>query len=131
MLEIYPIQDKKEQEKICKSCSMTYDPDTMCYSALVDGVLTGACQFRIKGQHGLIVEMKNCDNIDDKEALFVMGRAALNFIDLCDVHEAFYIGDALDRMTLLRIGFSLNDDGRWYVNLSNFFDHPCEHAKAQ
>ena len=131
MLEIYPVQDKKEQEEICAKCSMTYDPDTMCYSAYVEESLVGACQFRIKGKYGLIVEMKNCDNVDDKEALFVMGRAALNFIDLCGVHEALYIGDSLDKLTLLRIGFSLNEEEKWYINLSNFFDHPCQHAKAE
>lgn len=109
---------------------MTYDPDSMCYSALVDGVLTGACQFRIKGQSGIIVEMSNSGDIDDKEALFVMGRAALNFIDLCDVHEAYYIGNSLDKQTLLRIGFR-KTDGNWYADLSNFFDHPCAHAEEK
>ncbi len=129
MLEIYPIQDKKEQEVICKTCHMKYDPDTMCYSALVDGVLTGACQFRIKGNHGIIVEMNNSGDIDDKDALFVMGRAALNFIDLCDVHEAYYTGTLMDEQTILRIGFR-KVDGNWYINLSNFFEHPCEHAQS-
>ena len=129
MLEIYPIQDKKEQEEICSSCNIKYDVDSMCYSATVKGVMVGACQFRIKDKHGLIVEMNNTEGIDDKDALFVMGRAALNFIDLCGVHEAYYTGSLMDEPTLLRIGFR-NIDGNWYINLSNFFEHPCEHAQG-
>ncbi|MBQ3100849.1 MAG: hypothetical protein IJC50_07665 [Clostridia bacterium] len=129
MLEIYPIQDKNEQKDICNKCGMTYVPDAMCYSALVERKLVGACQFRIKDKHGLIVEMNNCINSSDKDALFVMGRAALNFIDLCDIHEAYYAGSLMDEQTLLRIGFR-NFDGKWYINLSNFFDHPCEHAQG-
>lgn len=129
MLEIYPVQDKKEQEAICKTCAMKYDPDSMCYLALVDGNNAGACQFRIKGNHGLIIEMNNTLDTDDKDALFVMGRAALNFIDLCDVHEAYYTGELMDEQTLLRIGFR-RVEGNWYINLSNFFEHPCEHAQG-
>ena len=35
MLEIYPVQDKKEQADISNACNMKYDPDSMCYSATV------------------------------------------------------------------------------------------------
>ena len=90
MLEILPIQTKIEQEAICARCGMPYEASCLAYHALVDGELAGACQFRMNDKGGFIrhwglVKDRELSAQDRAEALFVMGRGTLNFIDLCGV----------------------------------------------
>ena len=57
--------------------------------------------------------------------------AALNFIDLCGIHTAFYDGDeALPGAQLLHaVGFRKNEAGRLEMDLTGFFTAPCQHCK--
>jgi hypothetical protein len=60
----------------------------------------------------------------DFEALFVMGRGTLNFIDLCGVHYAYYKGTNIDEPLLRAIGFKKEENGEYGINLEGFFtDH--------
>lgn len=95
MLEVLPIQAKIEQEAICARCGIEYDADCMAYRATIDGVLTGICQFSMSDRGGVIrdlatVQGQALNDRDRIESLFVLGRATLNFIDLCGVHRAFF-----------------------------------------
>ncbi len=129
MLEIYPIQDKASQEDILNKCNIEFDADKLAYSAYVDEKLAGALQFAIKGNAGYIYDIENADGTNDEEALFVMGRACLNFIDLCGVHTAFFEARDEGRELLVKkIGFKKNSDGKWEMNLEGFFEAPCKHC---
>ncbi len=127
MLEIYPVENKKDQEKICISCGQEYDPDALCYAAYVDDELAGACQFAIHEKCGYVSDISNAKGKDDREALFIMGRQTLNFIDLCGAHEAFYSGEIRDEFLVKWIGFKKTEDGKWYIDLNGFFESPCQH----
>ncbi|MBR2926455.1 MAG: hypothetical protein IKC31_02630 [Clostridia bacterium] len=129
MLEVLPIQTKKEQELLCARCGIPFDADLMAYQALVDGELRGICQFTMDTTGGRILHFAHIPNGYEFEPMFVMGRATLNFIDLCGVHRAYF--DAkYDNETLIRaIGFSSNADGRFEMDLTNFFNEPCQHSK--
>ncbi|MBR2722260.1 MAG: hypothetical protein IKB75_05735 [Clostridia bacterium] len=129
MLEVLPIQTKKEQELLCARCGVPFDADLMAYQALVDGELRGICQFTMDTTGGRILHFAHIPNGYEFEPMFVMGRATLNFIDLCGVHRAYF--DAkYDNETLIRaIGFSSNADGRFEMDLTNFFNEPCQHSK--
>jgi len=130
MLEIKPIQDKNEQENICRLCGMEYDIDSLAYAAYVKGELIGVSQFRIRGKAGYLYDIRNTLESDDTDALFIMGRAVLNYIDLHGAHEAYFENDSYPDMALIkRIGFKLRDDGKMYMNLEGFFDSPCQHDK--
>lgn len=67
---------------------------------------------------------------DRAEAIFVMGRAALNFIDLCGVHAAYFIDEHFTDEAMIRaIGFRRGDDGVWFMDLTDFFtSSPCQHC---
>ena len=90
MLKVLPIQTKAEQESICKQCNVEFCPDLLAYSATVDGELRGVSQFKLTAEGGLVFDIAQIPDIYDFEALFVLGRATLNFIDLCGVHTAFF-----------------------------------------
>lgn len=136
MLEVLPIQAKIEQEAICARCGVEYDADCMAYRATIDGVLTGICQFRMSERGGVIrdlatVQGQTLNDRDRVESLFVLGRATLNFIDLCGVHRAFFDDAAFlrDNQGLVRsIGFTPEADGRWGMDLTDFFREPCKHG---
>lgn len=128
MLEVLPIQEKQEQEALCARCKIPFRTELLAYKALVDGELRGVCQFTMDADGGRIVDLAPVPDLYEFEPLFVMGRAALNFIDLCGVHRA-YFDAALDNETLIKaIGFSRNPDGRYEMDLTDFFKEPCKHT---
>ena len=93
MLKVLPIQSKEEQEKICALCGVEYNPDLLAYSAESDGKLAGVSQFKLTNAGGIIYDIAPAKDFESFEALVVMGRGTLNFIDLCGIHRAEYRGD--------------------------------------
>ena len=131
MLKVLPIQSKTEQEAICARCRVTYKEELLAYSATLDEKLAGICQFTMNNEGGSIRDLALSEGCDNSEVLFVLGRATLNFIDLTGVHKAFYDapGDETNEMLVRRIGFCKREDGRFFVDLTNFFTSPCQHDK--
>ena len=130
MLEVLPIQDKTEQEAIAKICGVPFRTELLAYKALVDGELCGMCQFTMNAGGGSIIDFAHVPDKYEFEPMFVMGRAALNFIDLCDVHLAYYTGEVQDETLIKAIGFRQNAQGRWEMDLTGFFTKPCS-CKAE
>ncbi len=124
MIKVLPIQSKQEQAEICSRCGVEYNADMLAYAASVDDRLAGVCQFKLTDKGGIITDIAATLDHRDEEALFVMGRGALNFIDLCGVHYATFTGDC-DEKLLLKIGFRKNGEGVYDVNLEGFFTDHC------
>ncbi len=132
MLKVLPIQTKAEQEKICLACGVKYDPDLLAYSATVDDILAGVCQFKLTDKGGLLYDLSPVKDSFDFEALFVLGRGTLNFIDLCGVHKASFLGTAADEQTqrlIKAVGFKEQEDGSFTVDLEGFFTDHCHDKK--
>ena len=126
MLEIKPIREKAAQRELCEMCGAEYKENYFAYGAEEDGVRIGICQFYIKGDYGHIFDLKNVIGTDDTEALFIMARGVLNFIDLAGAHEAYYDGE--DSPLVRAVGFS-EKDGKLYMDLGKFFAAPCRNTK--
>ena len=136
MLIIKPIQEKKEQEELCALCGCEYDVDCLAYGAFVDEKFVGICQFIYRADGAHIVSLRQARGEDDLDALFIMGRQAMNFIDLSGTRKAWY-DDVTGGMTadfIYRLGFDKRDDGNsgtaYFVDLTGFFENPCVHGKA-
>ena len=133
MLKVFPIQDKNEQAALCERCGVTYNAELLAYQATVDDAFVGICQFKLQPEGGILYDLAPLkgDN-QDFEAIFVLGRAALNFIDLCGVHQAYFDGDvSVPGEVLLRaIGFRPDEsqNGRLGMDLTDFFTSPCKHC---
>jgi hypothetical protein len=126
MLTVKPIDKKEDQKILCEKCFVTYNADYFAYSAYEDGVFLGVCQFGMRDGVGHIYDIAPAPDTDDFTAQFVLGRAALNFIDLCGVKDAYFEGEE-SRLTLA-VGFKKRDDGKLYMNLEGFFTgDPCKH----
>ena len=132
MLKVLPIQSKAEQEKICMACGVKFDPDLLAYSATVNDILAGVCQFKLTDKGGMLYDLAPATDSFDFEALFVLGRGTLNFIDLCGVHNACFLGAIRNEETerlIKAIGFKKNDDGSFTVDLNGFFTDHCHDKK--
>ena len=128
MLEVLPIQSKDEQEALCARCHVPYRETALAYRALVDGELRGVCQFTMNAEGGRILDFAAVPEKYEFEPMFVMGRAALNFIDLCGVHRAFFDAECDNETLIKAIGFKKNDNGRYEMDLTDFFKEPCKHS---
>lgn len=121
MLEIKPIQSKAEQEAACTRCGVAYDADCMAYGAKENGELLGVAQFTFHSGEGYVKSISTLPGLDDFEALFLMGRAVLNFIDLCDVHTAVCAEDATTKRVIAAVGFSRDADGVLRADMTRMF----------
>lgn len=131
MLEIKPIEDKSEQEKLCRLCGEEYREELFAYKAHENGELFAVAQFDICGESAVVFGMHQViDSTDDYEGMFILGRAVLNFLDLCGVKEAIYkvTDDRSERLAKL-IGFR-NTDGEYRISLVGLFTSPCSHGNG-
>ncbi len=129
MITVLPIQTKKEQKELAGRCGVPFREELLAYRAENDGTFAGICQFRMDAAGGHIADLACPVGGADEDALFVMGRAALNFIDLCGVHTAFFEGEPTNPALLRRIGFRQDEHGVFAIDLAGFFTHPCSHAE--
>ena len=130
MLEVLPIQSKSEQEALCARCNVPFRVEALAYQALVEHEFVGICQFTMNAEGGRILDFAPLPDRYEFEPMFVMGRAALNFIDLCGVHRAFFDADCNNETLIRAIGFSRNADGRFEMDLTDFFKEPCKHSNS-
>jgi len=125
MLRIIPIQAKEEQKRLMEACGIPYRPECLAYAAYEEGTLIGGAQFYFENAACHITDIRCKEGVDDDEALFIMGRGLLNFVDMCGIHDA-YIDEPErhNKRLTARIGFWKNEEGLEYMNLRGFFtDH--------
>lgn len=128
MFRIKPIQTKEDQERICALCDTEYDADMLAYSATTEkDELLGVCQFKLGDNAGYIKELVYAPGTDDYEAMFIMGRATLNFIDLCGIKSAYYMGE--ENTLVKSLGFKKNNEGKLFMDLTGAFEHGCKGHK--
>ena len=118
MFEVKPVESKEHQRELGRLCGVPYRDECFAYAATEEGKVIGLCQLSIKNDTGYMYELVCPDGTDDEEMLFIMGRATLNFIDLCGAHDAEKCVD--DKMAR-KIGF-VEKNGKLKMNLRGVFD---------
>jgi hypothetical protein len=127
VLIVKPIQDKTIQKEYCEICGTPYIPAAMAFYAEVDGKLVGVSQFTFKNKQAFLECLAERADSDDWEAMFIMGRATMSFIETCGIYDCFCRANASDEGTIKRLGFRPNEDGAWFVSLKGFFEDHCKH----
>ena len=126
MLEIKPIESKSEQEEILARCGIPYKETLFAYKAYEAGELLAAAQFDIGGSEAELDAIRQVIGTpEDFEGMFILGRAVLNFLDLCGVETVISCSENDEERRLLRcIGF--RDEGDCLrVTLKGLFDGHC------
>ncbi len=124
MFKISPIQSPEEQIKAAEKCGTEYKEGAFGY-AMRDsesGVLMGFSQFEITEDGGKLLDLRPVNDLDDYEAMFILGRATMNFIDLCGAHTLTSYDTAGDPTLLRAIGLKPTEDGKYFCDMTGFFD---------
>ena len=124
MFKITPIQDKETQKKYASECAIPCREDFFGYAMLdVDTLeLMGMSQFEIRADGGYIADLVPKTGYDDFEAMFILGRQTMNFIDLCGAHTAKASDEYTDALLLRAIGFKKSENGEYFCNMDGMFD---------
>ena len=125
MFKITPIQDKARQKEICENFKVEFRPEAFAYIMfdIDSGMLMGMSQFEI-GEVGYIYNIKESEGCDDFEAMFILARQTMNFIDLCGVHTCRASDDAASERLLKSIGFK-EKDSEYFCDMTGMFDGNC------
>ena len=127
MFKITPINDKEMQKEFAAACGATFNPDFFAYAMTdaISGEIMGFSQFEIDGEFGYISALKPRLDYDDFEAMFILGRATMNFIDTCGAHSCRASSDASEERLIKAIGFKLID-GEYICDMTGMFDGHCD-----
>lgn len=127
MFKITPAQNGDRQREICELCGAELRPGAFAYQMIDtdDGHLMGMAQFDI-GKDGYIYDIKEAPGLSDFEAMFILGRQTMNFIDSCGAHICYAAADSGDERLLRAIGFKMNDSGEYFRDMTGMFDGHCD-----
>ena len=127
VFKISAIQDKEIQKRYAAECGAEFFPDSFGYSMIEesDGSLMGIAQFDLTGESGYIYTLRPRIGYEDFEAMFILGRATMNFIDLCGNHTCYAAPDAGDARLIRAIGFKPNEKGELFADMTDMFSGNC------
>ncbi|MBQ4290534.1 MAG: hypothetical protein II719_04995 [Clostridia bacterium] len=135
MLLIHPVQTPEEQKSLCSLCGIPYRPGTFCYKAYEgtadeEQTLLGVCQFE-PGNPGFFYDLSSPPGVSDWEALFIMGRQTLNFMEQCGTKEAVVPAEgSVSPEWARKIGFA-EEGGVFRFSLTGFFESPCKKCTGE
>ncbi len=129
MLIVKPILDKYLQKELGDICGVEFNPDALAFSAYEAENFIGFCQFTVSGNTAILTDVRSAPGINDFEAMFIMSRGALNYIDLCGFHIAKTTKKAGDITLIRAIGFKEISDGIFEMNLTEEFTSKCCNCK--
>jgi len=128
MFKITPINDKEMQKRYAEACGAQLVADSFAYSMIDNetGELMGFSQFEIEERGGYIYDLKARLGSNDFEAMFILGRATMNFIDLCGKHICYAKSDAAEERLIRAIGFKPTENDEYFADMTGMFDGKCD-----
>ena len=129
MFKIIPIQDFEMQRKFAEICNRKAKEGFFAYAMLDanDGTPMGFSQFEVNGEYGFLADLSAVPGSDDFEAMFILGRQTLNFIDKCGAHICKAKQESSDKSLLLSIGFKTENEIDYICDMNGMFDGHCDH----
>ena len=127
MFKITPVQTKEEQATLAATLHIPYISEAMAYKMIdIDSEeLLGFSQFELCKGYGVLHTLTEAPGKSDFEAMFILGRQTMNFMDLCGVHQTEAPSDAASEMLLTAIGYKKSDDGSYHCDMMGMFDGHC------
>lgn len=131
MFKITPIQEKSRQKDICLLCNAEFREDAFGYQMydIDSGEIMGMSQFEVS-EYGYIYDIKEAPGHDDFEAMFILARQTMNFIDLCGAHTCYADEHSTSNRLLKAVGFKENE-GKYFCDMTGMFDGHCGGHKVE
>ena len=125
MFKIAPIEEKIRQKEICNLFDAEFIPDAFAYLMydIESGEPMGFSQFEV-GEFGYIYDIRESKGKDDFEAMFILARQTMNFIDKCGTHICVAASDSAPDTLLCAVGFK-KIDGEYICDMNGMFDGNC------
>ena len=132
MFKITPVSNTEEMRSLSSVAEIPYFEGAFYYKMfdMESGDVMGFSVFEIHKDFGEILALYETIGRDDFEAMFILGRQTLNFIDLCGMHSCVADTKYASECMLSAIGFKKNDNGVFSINLEGMFDGHC-HSHAE
>ena len=123
MFKITPIQSVTDATSYAAACEVIIKEGCFVY-AMTDcesGEIMGISQFELLEGYGYIYDLKEAAGRNDFEAMFILGRQTMNFIDLCGVNVCRADLKAGNESLLKAIGLK-KADGFYECSTAGMFD---------
>lgn len=126
MFKISPASNESERRTAADACGVPLIDGSFIYrmTDAEDGHLLGMSQFEITASGGVLYHLREIPDGHDFEAMFILGRATMNFVDLCGTHTMRAASAASDGSLLRALGFK-EFDGSLIADLTGMFDGHC------
>lgn len=126
MFKITPVRDRTVAEAVAAACGVPVRDGAFMYRMIdvESEELLGMSQFEILGHEGVLFDLKEAPDKQDFEAMFILGRATMNFIDMCGTHVCRATGESADASMLRALGFREAGDG-FFADMHGMFDGHC------
>ena len=118
MIAIRPVYTSYEREEYMKPFGIIPEDGYQVIAAHNDGRFVGGAYVSFEGIEGIVHLMSLIDGYDDYIDRFLIGKAALNFLDLKGVKNVVYTGN--DEKLAKALGFK-NVDGVMKLCLEGYF----------
>lgn len=125
MFKIEPLCEAGLAKKIADECGVEYKEGYFFYHMydVPTGKTLGHSQFEILGKEGYIYSLSPYPGVVDDEAMFILARQTMNFLEGCGACEC-YANAEIDNRLLKMVGFK-EADGKFYCNTKGMFDGHC------
>ncbi len=133
MFKITPVSEIAEAKSISEALSLPYFEGAFYYKMfdMESGELMGLSVFELNRENGEILALKEVDGKDDFEAMFILIRQTMNFINLCGHKQCIAKTTYASEKMLLCAGFQKQSDAVFVANLEGMFDGHCHsHART-
>lgn len=119
MIAIRPVYTSYEREEYMKPFGIVPNENQVVIAANNDGRFVGAALVSYSGNDGTVHLMSLIEGYDDYIDRFLIGKAALNFLDLSGAKNVTYTGN--DEKLAKALGFKI-ENGNMTINLVGYFD---------
>ena len=119
MIAIRPVYTSYEREEYMKPFGIVPEDNQVVIAANNDGRFVGAALVSFEANSGTVHLMSLIEGYDDYIDRFLIGKAALNFLDLSGAKDVTYVGS--DEKLAKALGFKI-DNGKMTINLTGYFD---------
>ena len=112
MFKITPVQDINTAKEHLAICGTKCIEGCFVY-AMTDcdtGNLMGISQFELSDGYGYIYDLKEVPGLNDFEAMFILGRQTMNFIDSCGIEICRAALDSGEEQLIKSIGLKKQTD---------------------
>ena len=127
MFKITPVNDIEEAKSLCERLALPYFEGAFYYKMfdMETDEIMGISVFELYSTHGELLALKEADGKDDFEAMFILIRQTMNFINLCGQKICIAKANYTPERMLLCSGFQEKEDNSYQAVLEGMFDGHC------